>query len=782
MQLVKNNVDIFDPIKNKIVQKSDVKEKFGVRPEQVIDVQALAGDKSDNIPGVPGIGIKIAAELIKQFGSIEQLLKNIEKIKQNKRREKLNKYRNDTYISKKLVTLETKIPFLVNWNSFKLRSPRIKNLKIFLKNQGFENLLNDLENNYFKLKENSKNNNIKYNILPFKHKKTSYTLINNERDLQCWLTKNKNIKILSLNLTTDFLNPTHTKIAGISLSHKDSESIYIPLYNRIDKKIKIRNINSTKVNFISLQNIKKILQPILLNPTILKVGQNTKYDLLVLKQNGFKFFQIEDNMIISYIINGIKHKHRLDELAKKYLNYSIIPSLNILDDTIKQYNNFHNLSLKLACDYACQTSDITLQVYKILKTKLISNNMIKIYQDIDLPLIPVLIAMEKTGITIDVILLKKMSNEFKIQLNKLETNLFKITGKNINLSSPKEVSTLLFNKLQFNATEKNKKTGIFKTSNYILNKLSNNIDNIPYKIIEWRKIAKLKTTYTDSLLKQINKKTGRIHTYYSTTKTLTGRLASIKPNLQNIPIKEKIGKRIREAFIVPEKYSIVSFDYSQIEIRLLAYLARIDNLKKALQQGDDIHQITASQTFKIPIEQVNSDIRYKAKAINFGIIYGISAFGLANQLNIERKEAENYIKIYLDQYKGILNYMKDKKEEAYKYGYVKTLTGRRCYIQNIQEKNLNNRQFAERQAINAPLQGSASDIIKKAMISIYNTLKKYNLKSRMLLQIHDELIFESPKHEVENLKNIVVPIMEKIVNIEVALKVNVSVGNNWQEV
>ncbi|MCP4924058.1 MAG: DNA polymerase I [bacterium] len=802
MQLVGEGIDMFDPMKNRLIQEPEVREKFGVGPEQVIEVQALAGDSSDNVPGVPGIGIKTAAQLITEFGSLEKLLENTDQIPQPKRRQKLQEHAEDARISKVLVTLKEDVPLLESWRTFGRENPESETLKEFLSTQGLHRLLKRFENKAFNLsgpsvaqtpRADEKSPAAPVTIpspSPFSATpKSQYQLIQEESALRAWVEKAQSVPVLAVDTETTSLNAMSAELVGISLSYTAGEAVYIPLAHKkqVQEGLGLEDTSQTKgedpedFRQIPLKTVVEILQPLLLNPAVLKVGQNIKYDLLVLSQHGLQVSPLEGTMVLSYVVDGAQQGHGLDDLALRHLDHTMIPYSTVTGGTGKKAITFDYVPLGAARDYACEDADMTLQLYEILKPRLVASGMMRVYETMDRPLISVLKTMEQAGVQVDPLLLKGMSREFESRLGGLEKEIHTLAGEEFNVASPKQVGEILFGVLGFEGGKKSKKTGAYTTGAEVLERLTSEGHEVPARILEWRKLAKLKSTYTDTLPKQINAKTGRVHTSYSLASTLTGRLSSSDPNLQNIPIRGREGKRIREAFVAPKGHCLLSFDYSQIEIRLLAHVADVEPLKEALKHGDDIHALTASQAFGVPLSEVTSELRSRAKAINFGIIYGISAFGLARQLNIRRSEAATYIKNYLERYDGIARYMDDKKQEAKEQGYITTLLGRRCYIAGIGDKNPMRRQFAERQAINAPLQGGASDIIKKAMIAIDRALRESSLKARMLLQVHDELIFEVPESEVDALKALVLPLMEGVIPLNVPLKVDVGVGQNWAQ-
>ena len=767
MQLVNKTVQMFDPIKNKIIGENEVIEKFGVIPTSVIDVQSLAGDSTDNVPGAPGIGIKTASLLINEFGSLENLLLNFEKIKQNKRRESIRENIEKIKVSKELVTLKTDIDIAIKIDKISETNINKKKLLAFLEEHNFSHLKNRL----------LKNGSIESIENKISHpSKVLYKNILTKEDLKNFTQEVNETGILSIDTETDSLRAFDAKLVGISLSCKVGSAYYIPIFH----------ITSEPVNFLKLDFIINSLNPILSNSSIIKIGQNIKYDLIVLQKNGFNsIYPFDDTMLMSYTLSAGLHNHNLDFLAGFYLDYKTIKFKDVVGVGKKEIN-FSEVDIETAKNYACEDADITLRLWGLFKNKLIQKKLYRVYENIEKPLIKVIVNMEMNGIKINETKLNLLSKSFDSQMNSLQSKIFSITNKEFNINSPKQLGEILFNELNLPGGKKNKSGG-FSTNSEVLEQLANDEHKIADFILEWRGITKLKSTYTDSLVKNISNITKRVHTTFQMAGAQTGRLSSADPNLQNIPIKTKNGKEIRKSFIPEKGFKLVCFDYSQIELRLLAQIADIKPLKKAFLDKEDIHKLTASQILKIPIDEVSEDQRRNAKAINFGIIYGLSAFGLSKQIGVSRIEAKKYIEEYFLQYPGINKYMDEIKIFLNKNGYVETLFGRKINISGYQDKNTMIRNYANRQAINAPIQGTAADIIKRAMVKYFNNSNNQFFKNtRLLLQVHDELIFEIKNdHNIEtaisNIKNIMVTAHEPIIAINVPITVSVGKGDNWEE-
>jgi DNA polymerase-1 len=765
MQLISTGVEMYDPLKNKTIKEPEVFEKFAVPPSKVIDVQALAGDPTDNVPGVPGIGLKIAAQLIQEYGDLENLLLKASEIKQEKRRESLINYAENARISKQLVTLKDDISDLPQIESLRLTPPNSDRLQRFLEEQNFRSIKAKLSH-LFVQSPHDENQSIKTTPVEPIH----YELITNIAQLNQWIEKIKDKGFVAFDTETTSLNPQTADLVGFSLSFSPRQACYVPLMNG-----GLLGVS----DLIPINLAIEILTPILQDKTILKIGHNIKFDMAIMRKFSITISPIDDTMLMSYILNCGSHGQGMDELALKYLSYKTT-SYNEVCGTGKGKVTFDQVPLNIACQYASEDADITLQLYRLLKSKLIQEHLTTPYETLERPLIPIISEMEYHGIKVDQSELRLLSNDFGQRMSGLEKEVQDLAGHSFNLSSAKQLGEVLFEKLALKGGKKTAKSGAWATDAEVLEELASQ-HPLPAKLLEWRQLAKLKSTYSDSLLSQINPYTGRVHTSYSLAGTSTGRLASSDPNLQNIPIRTEDGKRIRRAFIAEPETLLMSADYSQIELRLVAHVANISGLKQAFEDGDDIHSITASQVFGVPLKDIDKETRRRAKAINFGIIYGISAYGLARQLSISNSDAKNYIDAYFLRYPEIKNYMEKTILQAKTNGYVSTLFGRRCYVKGINEKNPSLRNFAERAAINAPIQGGAADIIKRAMIRLPQALKSSDLSAKMLLQVHDELVFEVPKNEIEKTKEVVKKIMESSTTLSVPLVVDIGVGSNWAE-
>ena len=763
MQLVNKNTKMYDSMKDKFIGVKEVKEKFGVEPSKVIDVQALAGDRIDNIPGVSGIGVKIAAELINNFNSLENVLAKVNEIKQPKRRQILIDEKDKALISKKLVTLKCNVDIKKKYDSNLFQGINQKTALKFFEKHGFKNLIL----RFTRKKNDSTNQSLK--------KKQKYFVIQSLKDLINLEKKIQKNKLVSIDTETSSLNANFADLVGISLSVNEKEAFYLPLKHSLDKNNNFKNLD--------LQKVFPILKKILEDDSIIKIGHNIKYDKIIFSRIGINVNPVDDTMLLSYVLDTGKFRHNLDDLAKIYFNYETIKYKDVVG-VGKKEKKFNEVNIKDAYIYAAEDADITLRLYKILKKRIISEKLLSVYEYIEKPLINVLAEIEKKGIKVDVKRLKNLSLVFQKKLSKIEKEIFKLSSIEFNIASPKQLGEILFNKLGLEGKKKGK-SGAYSTSVDVLENLSYQGHKIAEFLLEWRQISKLLNTYTYSLINEVNKKTLRIHTSYSMAVTNTGRLSSTDPNLQNIPIRTDEGKKIRNAFISDKGFKLVSLDYSQIELRLLAHIGKVEDLKKAFDKNIDIHKKTASQIFNVKLKDVDDDLRRKAKTINYGIIYGISAFGLAKQLNIQRSEADLIIKEYFKNYKGILNYINETTDFCKKNGFVKTLFGRECYIEGINNKNSSFRNFAIRAAINAPIQGSAADIIKKAMINIYKFLEEKKTKSKMILQVHDELLFEMCESEIKYLSMDIKKIMENSslpeIKLDIPLTVDIGQGFNWAE-
>ena len=763
MQLVSQNVKMYDSMKNNIIGIKEVKEKFGVTPDKLIDVQALAGDRIDNVPGVSGIGVKTAAELITSFKTLENLLNEVDKIKQPKRKQTLTEEKEMALVSKKLVTLKNDIDLGNKYDFDVFEGVNKKTALKFFEEHGFKNLIS----RFSKKEDTNKNINLE--------RKKNYSVIQSVDQLTNLVKKIKKNKLVSIDTETDSLNTNLARLVGISISTNENEAFYLPFEHKINKEDKFKNLDLTKC--------LKVLKSFFEDKSVLKIGHNIKYDKIILSNSEINVYPIDDTMLLSYVLDAGKIRHNLDDLARLYLNQETIKYSEVVGVGKKQ-KTFDEIAINDAYIYASEDADVTFKLYKILKKRVISEKIFSVYENIEKPLINVLAKMEKDGIKVDTKKLRNLNTVFKKNLLKIEKEIFKLSGIEFNIASPKQLGEILFDKMGLEGGKKGK-SGAYSTSVDVLENLSYQGNKIAEFLLEWRQISKLISTYTDSLIKEANKKTSRIHTSYSMAATSTGRLSSTDPNLQNIPIKTYEGKKIRGAFIAKEGFKLVSLDYSQIELRLLAHIAKVKNLKKAFDNNADIHSNTAAQIFNVKLNDVNEDLRRKAKTINYSIIYGISAFSLAKRLKIERSEADTMLKEYFKNYKEILDYIDQTTNFCKKNGFVETLFGRKCYIEGINNKNPSFKNFAIRAAVNAPIQGSAADIIKKAMIKIDNYLDKKKSRSKMILQVHDELLFEIHETEITSLSMDIKKIMENSalpeINLEIPLIVDIGQGNSWAE-
>jgi len=772
MQLVSEKIRLYDPMKNKVLGENEVFEKFGVKPNQVIDVQSLAGDPSDNIPGVPGIGVKTAAELINKYKTLEILLKNINEIPQNKRRETLLTNKDKAILSKKLVTLKDDVPVKEKPEDFIMKNVDREKLFTFLREMEFNRLLSQAisfygetqvsDSNGFNSTKKRKENNINTK---------SYECILDEKNLDKWIKILEEKTVIAVDTETSSLNPLETNLVGVSFSYAPNKACYIPLAHK-EKGLKKE---------IVLKKIKPLLEDL----SIKKVGQNIKFDLIVLKQNGIEINSIEDTMLISYTLDAGTNRHNMDTLSEIHLGHKPI-AFKELVGTGKNKLNFSDIELDKATEYAAEDADVTLRLYENLKERLDEEKLNKIYEYFEKPMIKLLSKLESSGIKVDASHLKKLSARFEKKLKKIEKDIYVLAGREFNIASPKQLGEIIYNELKIAKLKKTKK-GSLATNANVLEDLAFTGHKFPNLILEWRQVSKLKNTYSDALQEHISSKTKRVHTSFLLAATNTGRLASSDPNLQNIPIKSEDGKEIRKAFVAEEGNILVSADYNQIEMRILADMADVKELKKAFRNEEDIHSLTASQVFNVPINKINEDLRRKAKAINFGIIYGITQYGLAKQISVSNHEALDFINAYFKKFPEIKDYMNSTIKSCRTKGYVNNIFGRRIHLRGINDKNFSVRSFQERAAINAPIQGSAADIIRLAMIKldeITETDKKF--KAKMLLQIHDELIFECPKDDKIYVQKIIKDAMTSISSSDyhmfsIPLNVSINSGSNWGE-
>ena len=799
MQLVREGVRMMDPMKNKFMGEADVIEKFGVTPDKVVDVQALAGDSVDNVPGVPGIGIKTAAQLITEYGDLDTLLARAHEIKQPKRREALVENADKARISRQLVALDAHVAPPIPVEDLKITHPDREKLFAFLREQGFRSTLTRMEKQFGSSDTSAAETTPA--PTPAAPAQTAsdavaalptaiaahYELVQDEAALQRWIDRAIETGVIAIDTETTSLTPAMADLVGISMSTAEGNGCYIPLGHReatgysesFDFTMTEKKSDTPPLVQIPLKRAMEMLKPMLEDPSVLKVGHNIKYDLQMFLAHGVRVSPVDDTMLMSYILDGSRHGHGMDELAKTFLNHDTIAYKDVTGSGKNQVT-FDLVPLDKARDYAAEDADITLRLYNIFKPRIVPEHMTTVYETLERALAPVIADMEFAGIRVDPAFLRRMSNDFAKKIDALERTLHEMAGQAFNIASPKQLGDVLFGAMGLQGGRKTK-TGGYSTGADVLEELSGQ-HPIVDAILEWRGLSKLKSTYADALPEAINPRTGRVHTSFSLAGTNTGRLSSSDPNLQNIPIRTEDGRKIREAFIPADGHLLLSVDYSQIELRLAAEMADIKALKQAFHDGIDVHAATASQVFGVPLDQMTPDIRRNAKAINFGIIYGISGFGLAKQLGIGNAEAAEYIKKYLARFPELKTFMDGAKEFARQHGYVETLYGRKCFVRGINDKNPAMRSFAERQAINAPLQGTAADIMKRAMIALAPALAQAGLGAKMLLQVHDELLFEVPEAEKDATEKLVKQVMEAAgPGISLPLVVEAGWGQNWAE-
>jgi DNA polymerase-1 len=776
MQLVDDKTNMFDSMKNRRIGPDGVFEKFGVSPERVVDVQSLAGDSVDNVPGVPGIGIKTAAQLINEYGDLDSLLERAHEIKQPKRRENLIEHADMARISRDLVRLAQDAPVSVALDEMGLKDPNTSDLIAFVEEQQFRSLKVKLVHHY--------------NVVLDEPDPVSEAVEVKERKYECvtdvdllnrWIADAYKAGQVTVDTETTGLDATAADLVGVCLSINPGHACYIPVGHTGDGD----GLLAERPDQLDKDVVVKALKPLFEDPSVLKIGQNLKYDMSILARVGIELSPIEDTMLMSYALDAGNHGHGMDELSGIHLDITPIAFKDIAG-TGKNQLTFDKVTLDRATEYAAEDADLTGRLARVLKPRLASESATTVYETLERPLASILSQMERNGIKVDVGILQKLSNEFAAGIARLDKEIQDLAGRPFNVASPKQLGEVLFEDLELKGGKKSSKTGAWTTNVDVLEKLAAEGHELPKKVIEFRQFSKLKSTYTDALVGQVNVNTGRVHTSYHMASTSTGRLSSNDPNLQNIPIRTEEGRKIRRAFISEAGNTLIAADYSQIELRVLAHMAEIDALKDAFARGIDIHAMTASEVFGVPIEGMDPIIRRQAKAINFGIIYGISAFGLARQLDIGRKEAQNYIDAYFERFPGIRAYMDRTIEFAKEQGYVETLFGRKCHMRSIKDKNPMKRSFGERAAINAPIQGTAADIIRRAMIKMPQVLADNKLNSmRMLLQVHDELVFEVQDELVEKAIPVIRNCMEEAcspaLELSVPLIVDCGTGKNWDD-
>jgi DNA polymerase-1 len=786
MQLVRPGVALYDPMKNRSIGAPEVMEKFGVAPDKVVDVQSLAGDSTDNVPGVPGIGIKTAAELINTYGDLDTLLARAAEIKQPKRRESLLSNAEKARISRQLVLLKDDVPVKETLDDFAIRPLDWPTLDAFLASMEFRTLRGRLEARVKGLVPASKAQLTDPDTARLQDApetaaapaEAQYELVQDLERLEAWIRRAVKAGIVAVDTETTDLIATRAELVGVSMSVAPGEACYIPVGHTAPNGDGLDLGGGGRPKQIPLDQVVAALKPLLADETVLKIGQNIKYDMVVLARYGLSVAPYDDTMLLSYTLDAGKHNHNMDDLAERHLGHTTI-KFDDVTGTGKARITFDRVPLDKALAYAAEDADITLRLHRALKPRLLSDKMTTLYETIERPMPRVVAAMELAGVKVDKAELNRLSADFANRMAALEREAHELAEESFNLGSPKQLGEILFDKMSLPGGKKGK-TGAYGTGADVLEELAAAGHKLPQVVLDWRQLQKLKGTYTDALQEQIGSD-GRVHTSYSLAATSTGRFASSDPNLQNIPIRTEEGRKIRRAFVAEPGHKLISADYSQIELRILAHIADIGALKQAFLDGVDIHALTASQVFNVPIEGMDPIVRRSAKAINFGIIYGMSAFGLAAQLGIPQREAANYIDAYFKRYPGIRDYMDRTKKQAHEIGYVSTAFGRRIHLPNINSKNPAERSFLERAAINAPIQGTAADVIKRAMARLPDALRAEKLSARMLLQVHDELVFEAPEAEVDATIAVAKRVMEGAASLSVPLDVEAGVGDNWDD-
>jgi DNA polymerase I len=778
MQLVSDKVVMLDTMKNKTMGVDEVFEKFGVGPERVVDVQSLAGDSVDNVPGAPGIGMKTAALLINEYGNVETLLERAGEIKQPKRRESLIENAEQIRLSKQLVTLKDDVPVTLDLEGLAVADPDPETLIAFLEEMEFRTITR-------RVREMMEMEGAIEAAPPAEDPidRTKYECVRDFERLEDWVARAMAQGYVAVDTETDSLDSVAANLVGVSLALSPGEACYIPLAHVDPNGAGDGDMfGADPPRQIRMKDAMRALKPMLEDASVLKIGQNIKYDDSIFATQGIHVTPIDDTMLLSYVLNAGKHSHGMDALSERYLGHTPI-SFKDVAGIGKQQVSFDRVALDKATEYAAEDADVTLRLWQTFKPKLHTEKVTTVYETLERPLVPVLAQMEREGIKVDRDQLSRLSADFAQRMAALEAEAEEQAGRAFNIGSPKQLGEILFDEMGLPGGKKTK-TGAWVTDADVLEGLAAEGHALPRTIVDWRTLSKLRSTYTEALQAAINPKTGRVHTSFAMAVAQTGRLSSSDPNLQNIPVRTEEGRKIREAFIADEGNVLVSADYSQIELRILAHMADIPALKDAFQKGLDIHAMTASEMFGVPIEGMDPMVRRQAKAINFGIIYGISGFGLARQLGIPQGEAAEYIKTYFKRFPGIRAYMDETKAFAKDTGYVQTAFGRKIHLEAIRSKGPA-KAFAERQAINAPIQGSAADVIKRAMIRMPEALAKAGLKARMLLQVHDELIFECPKAEAGTLIKLAQDTMQgaamPALNLSVPLVVDARAASNWAE-
>ncbi|MCI0494597.1 DNA polymerase I, partial [candidate division KSB1 bacterium] len=763
MQLVSPTIKIYNPKRAgeeiEILDRDGVIQKVGIPPEKIIDYMSLTGDSSDNVPGVSGIGPKTALEILAQFETLDEVYQNLDKVERDATRNKLAANKESAFLSRQLVTLSTEISIPNKIEDFARQEPDHARAFSLIKELEFNSMLERFTTS----KETQQSN---------------YQTIETAARLSDFAKQLGSCEQFTFDLETTDIDPMRAEIVGLSFSWKEGEAYYIPAVS--EKVTAAADLFTTnKFRGLPLKTVLDILKPILENKTIRKCGQNVKYDSLVLSRAGVDVQGIDfDTMVASYVVNPSLRQHNLDALALAYFNYQKIPTKDLIGKGQNQIS-MADVPIEDVSRYACEDADYTQRLRLVLEPKLIEYNLKKLFDEVEMPLVHVLMDMERNGVSLNVKLLGNMSKELEHRLFQLNKIIYDLAGQEFNINSPKQLADILFKKMELPVIKRTK-TGP-STDVDVLEALAKE-HQLPRELLEYRQLSKLKSTYVDALPKLINPNTGRVHTSYNQTVAATGRLSSSDPNLQNIPIRTEIGRKIREAFIpVDDNHVILDADYSQIELRIMAHLSQDATLMQAFQEGKDIHRQTAALVFKVTPEEVTDDMRRRAKEVNFGIMYGMGPYGLASRLEIPQEEAEMFIINYFASYPKIQEFMTQAQEFARNNGYVTTLLNRRRYLPDIHSDNRRVREFAERNAINTPIQGTAADLIKVAMIKIFDRIKTEKLQSQMIMQVHDELVFETPKHEIEVMKDLVRSEMENAIELSVTIKVDIGIGNNWLE-
>jgi DNA polymerase-1 len=829
MQLVKPGVSMLDTMKNKAIGPDEVRERFGVTPDKVVDVQALAGDSTDNVPGVPGIGVKTAAELINEFGDLETLLARAHEIRQPKRRERLTEFAIQARLSLDLVKLKDDVPLAVAVEQLGVRDPEAGALLGFLREMEFATLTKRIAEGLgtevpppadrmaapvsrpagaaeVRAKEPPK---ARTGVAAAgegpaaavaagaraacaeKVDRTRYETVTDLARLEAWIADARAAGRFAFDMETTSLDPMQAEFVGFSMAVAPGQACYVPLGHRVGSGS--FDFGEGDLKQVPVNEALAIMRPLLEDPAVLKIGQNLKYDCLVLRRHGIALAPIDDTMLLSYALDAGRGQHGMDALAERHLSHGCMPFAQVLEHAPgakKSDKTFAQVPLEKATEYAAEDADVTLRLWMVLKPRLAAEHLTTVYETLERPMVCVLADMEQAGVKVDPQILSRLTSAFAQRTARLEAEIYELAGHKFNLGSPRQLGEFLFDNLKLPGGRKTK-SGQWETRAGLLDDLAASEDlpeharKLINVMLEWRQLTKLTSTYTQALPQHVNAETGRIHTSYALASTTTGRLASTDPNLQNIPIRTKEGREIRTAFVAAPGHKLISADYSQIELRVLAHIADIPQLRRAFADGLDIHAMTASEMFGVPIKDMPPEVRRRAKAINFGIIYGISAFGLSAQLGIAKQEAGEYITTYFKRFPGIRDYMENTKKQARERGFVETIFGRRIHYPEINTKNPSMRGFLERASINAPIQGSAADIIRRAMIRMPGALKAAKLDSvRMLLQVHDELVFEAKISDVGKAQSTITAVMEKaaepVVRLAVPVQVDAKAAENWE--